>query len=235
MLTGRSLHMDLNRPRKISEILADAAAVYLSQPLLFGFLAGVVLVPYEVLLLLIENSKSGTAVGTGFVLVLVELAVVNPCIAALEVHALIKLADGEQPRLGEVFRAGLRVLPVVAAAQIIAAILIGLGLVFFIVPGLIIGIRLAVVAPSAAVERTNWPGALRRSFELTSRNAWRTLGLLIVTGVINQIPALIIGTGAHITAAVLGVVLAVIVQAYVTLTLNMLYFDLRARRTTVVR
>ncbi len=225
--------IDLGHPRTIFEIIRDAARLYASRPLLFVFLTGIVIVPYEVVVVLIESGRGDVTVGTVLVLLLVNLALIGPCIAALQIEAVLSLASGERPQLPTVLRKGLSVLPVVAAAEIVAGLSIALGLVFFIIPGVIIGLRLAVVAQAAAVEHTDWPGALRRSFQLTSRNAWRIFGLVAINGLINQIPAEITGTGAHLASTIIGIVLAVVVQAFVTLTINLLYFDLRARQIVV--
>jgi len=225
--------LDLGHPRTIFEIIRDGARLYASRPLLFIFLTAIVIVPYQVAVVLIESGPGNVKVGTALVLLLINLALVGPCIAALQIEAVLSLASGEHPNLPSVLKMGLTVLPVVAAAEIVAGLSIALGLVCFVIPGIVIGVRLAVVAQSAAVERTDWPGALRRSFQLTSRNAWRILGLLVINGLINEIPSEITGTGAHLGSTVVGIALAVLVQAFVTLTINLLYFDLRARQTAV--
>jgi hypothetical protein len=226
--------IDLGRQRTIAEIIRDALRLYASQPVLFMLLTGIVIVPYEVIVVLLERGREdGVSVGTAFLLVLVNLALIGPCIAALQVQAVLALADGARPQLGSVLRRGFAVLPVVAAAEIIAGICIAAGLVFFIIPGVIIGIRLAVVAQAAAVEHTDWPGALRRSAQLTHRNAWRVLGLLVIDGLVNELPSEVTGSGRHLATTITGIVLAVVLQAFVTLTINILYFDLRSRQSAV--
>jgi hypothetical protein len=225
--------IDLGRERAVAEIIRDALRLYASMPLLFIFLTGIVIVPYEVIVVLLEGGRGSPSVGTAFLLVLVNLALIGPCIAALQVQAVLALGGGERPALATVLRGGLAVLPVVAAAEIVTGICIAVGLVFLLIPGVIIGVRLAVVAQAAAVEHTDWPGALRRSFQLTSRNAWRVLGLLVVDGLVNELPSEVTGTGAHLATTIVGIALAVVLQAFVTLTINILFFDLRSRQTAV--
>jgi hypothetical protein len=145
-------------------------------------------------------------------------------------QALLILDDHSQPRIVDVIGRALKVLPVVAAAQIIAAICLVVGLFLLIVPGVFVWIRLAVVAPVAAAEDPDWPSALRRSVQLTAGNGRRTAGLLLLTILLGQIPAQVTGTGTHLAAATVGIALAVVIQAFVTLTINLLYFDLRARQ-----
>ena len=116
---------------------------------------------------------------TTVILLLVAFALVGPLVSALYVNALVAIGEGRGPSIADVARQGLRALPVVAAAQIVAGIGIGVGFVLFIVPGVILALRFAVVAQVAAIERTDWPGALRRSAVLTRGNYLRILALLL--------------------------------------------------------
>ncbi len=232
MARGSSTELDLKRPRPIIDILATALQLYGRQPLLFLLLAGIFVVPYEVIVVLLEHGKGSVTLGTELVLLLVQLALVDPCIAAVQVQALLDLGDGQQPRIGDAINRGLYVLPVVAAAEIIAGIGIAVGVLFFIIPGLILALRWAVVAQVAAVERTNWPTALRRSAELTRRNYWRIFAILVMVGIMNQIPADVTGTGKRLGATLIGVALAILAHSFGTLMTSLLYFDLRAREAT---
>jgi hypothetical protein len=226
--------LDLSGPRTIGQILGTGLRLYARLPLLFLLLAGILVVPYEVVVVLLEHGKGGLSLGTELVLLLVELALIDPCIAAVQVQAIIDLGEGRRPRITDVIRRGLTVLPVVAAAEIIAGIGIAIGVICFIIPGVLLAIRWAVVAQAAAVERTDWPGALRRSGELARRNNWRILGLLVIVGVLNELPADVTGTGNHLGATVVGIALAILVHSFGTLLMNLLYFDLRAREATAV-
>jgi hypothetical protein len=226
--------LDLNRPRSIGEILAMSLRLYGRLPLLFLFLAGIVVVPYEVVVVLLQHGKGGVAVGTELILALVELALIDPCIAAVQVQALLDLGDGRAPQIQDVIRRGLAVLPVVAAAEIIAGIGIAAGVLFFIIPGVILALRWAVVAQVAAVEHTDWPTALRRSAVLARRNYWRILAILATVGILNQIPGDVIGAGTRLGSTIVGVALAIVVHSFGTLMISLLYFDLRARESAPV-
>ncbi len=188
--------------------------------------------PYEVVVVLVEHGKGAIPVGTELVLMLVELALIDPSISAVQVQALLDLGNGQQPKVVDVIRRGLAVLPVVAAAEIIAGIGIAVGVLFFIIPGVILALRWAVVAQAAAVERTNWPTALRRSAQLARRNYWRIFAILVTVGILNEIPADVTGTGKHLAATLLGIALAILVHSFGTLMMSLLYFDLRAREAS---
>ena len=220
--------IDLDTPRTIGEIVRLTMGVYARRPLLFMFLAGVVIVPYEVAFLVVTASGTGVPVTVALLLALIELALVNPLIEALEMQVLIDLGSGATPRLGSVFGRALRALAVVAAAQIVVGLSVAVGFVLFLVPGIYIAVRLAVAAPVAAAEPTHWPGAIRRSVTLTRRNFWRVLGLLAIQGFIIYLVALIVGANS-VAAVIVGLILAVLAQSFTTLLVSVLYFDLRAR------
>lgn len=231
-MSDPSSQIDLSSPRTNGQILDAAFRTYARRPLLFMFLTAIVLIPYGVVVLLVAQSKH-VAAATELLLALAELALVNPVIAALQMQALLDLGEGRQPRLTDVVARGLRVLAVVAAADIIAGICELVGLFFFVIPGLFAAVRLAVAAPVAATEGITWPEAIRRSLELTQGNFWRVLGLLAIQAVLTYLVALILGAGSVAGVAV-GALLAVLAQSFCMLLINLLYFDLRARRTAPV-
>jgi hypothetical protein len=68
------------------------------------------------------------------------------------------------------------VLPVVAAAEIVANVGIVAGTYALAIPGIILSVRWSVVAQTAAVEHEGWLPALRRSWRLTSQSSTSTYG-----------------------------------------------------------
>jgi hypothetical protein len=224
--------LDLRSPRTVGQILDAAFRVYSRRPLLFISLAAIVLIPYGVATVLVAHAKHVPA-ATEFVIVLADLAVVNPFVSALQMQALMDLGSGNRPAVADVIRRGVRVLPVVAAADIVAGIIEFAGLLLFVIPGVFVAIRLAVVAPAAAAERISWPDALSRSAGLTRGNSWRVLGLLAIQGVLSYL-ALSIESASSIAVAIAGAALWIVAQSFCTLLINLLYFDLRARQVAPV-
>jgi hypothetical protein len=224
--------LDLSSPRTVGQILDTAFRVYSRRPLLFISLAAIVLIPYGVATVLVAHAKHVPA-ATDFVILLADLAVVNPFVSALQMQAVMDLGSGNRPAVSDVIRRGVRVLPVVAAADIVAGIIEFAGLLVFVIPGVFAAIRLAVVAPAAAAERISWPDALRRSAGLTRGNSWRVLGLLAIQGVLSYL-ALSIESASSIAVAIAGAALWVVAQSFCTLLINLLYFDLRARQVAPV-
>lgn len=195
--------------------------------MLFTFLAGIVVVPYEVVVLLVSHGKHVTTTAE-LLLTLANLALVNPCVAAMVMQALIDLGEARRPRIADVMHRGLMVLPVVAAAEIVAQLAEFAGFLL-VIPGVIVAVRLAVAAQVAATEKTDWPGAIRRSVLLTRRNFLRVLGLVAIQWLLTYLVALFIGHASAVVPTAVGLVLGVLSQSFCTLLISLLYFDLRAR------
>jgi hypothetical protein len=233
----------MSQPRTVADILVTALRLFVRYPLLFLALAIVVVVPYELLILGVTGAsplgQGNTSTSTAFLLALLDFALVGPLVSALQVHAVLDIGEGVRPKLLELLGRGLRVLPVVAAAEIIADIGIGIGLVLLVIPGIILALRFGVVAQVAAVERTDWPSALRRSGRLVAGNYLRVLGLLVVVALVNLLLADLVGQLAGKTATtpqvVLGIAIGVLTRTFQAIATAVLYFDLRARETALTR
>ena len=220
-------------------VIGAALKLYARHPLLFALLALMVVAPYELAVLAITHVPPlGTrheSPGTALTLGLLDVALVGPMVSALYVIAVMTVGESQQPRLLLVARRGLTALPVVAAAQIVAALGIAAGLFAFILPGIVLAVRWAVVAQTAAVERTDWMGALRRSLELTRGNSLHVFAVIFLAAGVDL--ALAAG-GAAVTGGakrardvVLGIAVVTVARSFAALTTAVLYFDLVARRT----
>jgi hypothetical protein len=230
---------EIERSRSVAQIIGEALDIYQRFPLLFLTLALGVIAPYELVVLAATGhgplaSSAHQNLGVTYLVELVDLALVGPLISALHMHAVVLISERSTPRLGDVALRGLRVLPVVAAAAIIAALGIGVGFLALIVPGVLLLLRWSVVAQVAAVENEGWQAALARSRELTRGHYRHILGLVVITALLGagiQAGASSIPVGAASGAAsvALGIASRTIISSFSALTLALLYFDLRAR------
>jgi hypothetical protein len=229
--------IQVQKPRSIGEIIGAALTLYGRYPVLFLVLAFAVTAPYELIVLAaLGTSPIGGRTGnpaTALTLVLVEVALVAPLISALYAHAVVAIGRGEQPGLLTVARRVAPVLPVVAAAEIAAAFGIGIGLLAFLIPGVVLLIRWAVVAQAAALEHPDWIGALRRSGELTRGHYLHVFGVLLLTTAINLglsgVAGAISGGRTRASDVILEIVIGTIIRSFTALTTAVLYFDLLAR------
>ncbi len=232
------------RPRSPGALITGAFALYQRYPALFATLAAAVIVPYDVVVLIASGagpySYAGLDTGPQLALSAIGWLLIGPLISALQVHAVAEARDGNDPEIRAVAIAGLRVLPVVVAATIMSGLGIALGFLAFIVPGVILFLRWAVVAQVAAIEGVDWPSALRGSRGLTAGNYGHVFFFMILVGVIVAAPGSLaaFGFGSEHTSAAsfaVGLVIHVFATSFGALATALLYYDLISRRGGAVQ
>jgi hypothetical protein len=207
--------------------------------LLFAVLALGVVAPYELIVLAATGAtpfgQGSESLSAFLVLALIDSAIVGPLISALYVHAVRRIGAGERPTIGQVALQGVRVLPTVAAAEIIASLGIAAGFLALVIPGVFVLVRWAVVAQAAAIDNENWVEALKRSWSLTRGNWLHVFGLLFLTGLsVAVLRGLgLSATGTHITAitVAVGILIDTLARSFVALSTAVLFFDLVARKS----
>jgi len=115
--------------------------------------------------------------------------------------------------------------------QILVAIIVTIGLIFLIIPGIILALVLAVSLPALLVENIGVFDSMSRSAELTKHNRMRILGvglllILIVFGI-----AILVGLLAAVTpilGAIVGLILGVLLYPYISMLTAVLYYRLVA-------
>lgn len=228
----------MTAPRSARQLVRAALELYRRYPLLFLVLAAGVIVPYEVIVLVATGAgpfaQGSLSFGASSLLTLIGLVLIGPLVSALHVHAVSEVLERREPRLASVARRGLRVLPVVAAAEIIAWLGIALGFLAFVAPGIILMLRWYVVAQVAAIEHDGWLPALRRSRQLTASHYRHLIVFAIYVTLITSVPTLLVGFAfGHQTTTVasflVGVALQVVTWSLSALAAALMYFDLRSR------
>jgi uncharacterized membrane protein len=134
-------------------------------------------------------------------------------------------------------------------ASLLMAVVIGLGLLLIVFPGVILAVGLAVAIPAVVIESgQSASGALSRSWELTRGSRWRIFGLGITLFVLLYIPVVAIGGvmamlipsgatagfGATSTATIVALAIGGVVQLFIYplfyCVLTVTYYDLRVRK-----
>jgi hypothetical protein len=229
---------EIERPRSAWELVGATLALYQRFPWLFLTFAAVVVVPYELIVLAVTGvgplAQGSLGFGPSMLLNLIDLALIQPLISALHVHAVKDVRDGTRPELRSVTRRSLRVLPVVSAALVMSFLGATVGLVALIVPGILLFLRWSVAAPAAALEDEGWTTALKRSAGLTDGNYQHVFGLFLLVYLIGSVPsfALVKAFGHTDTTAasfLADTALQVIIRSFTALATALLYFDLKAR------
>ncbi len=101
-----------------------------------------------------------------------------------------ELFERTKPKLGALFVAGL-----------LSMIIVMVGIIFLVIPGIIMAILLSLVAVVVMLENTSGSGAISRSIDLVKSNFWSMLGLLVCAFLITAIFQAIVG---GIFGAILG-------------------------------
>jgi hypothetical protein len=205
-------------------------------------LAAGVVAPYDVAVLAAGNRGPFGGTGHSFDLFTAvngaHLLVIIPLIAAFHARAVVVISEGHRPDLPRVAAYGLRVLPVVIAAQVVSWVGIGLAAIFLVIPGILLGLRWCVVALAVAIENEGLFGAMGRSGRLAAGHYWHIFALTIaVEGIVIAaafgVHAIPVGGNSSAAMVALEVAVQVAVACYVALTLTVLYFDLCARYSNI--
>ena len=118
------------------------------------------------------------------------------------------------------------------AASIITGILIVLGFIAFIVPGLIIALMFSLIYPAIMLEGTGVLGSLSRSRVLVSNRWQKTFGLLFLLGIIvaifNGVFVLIASPFGVVSPLISGILTALITPIF-PIAITLYYYSMKAR------
>ena len=138
------------------------------------------------------------------------------------------------PRLEQSYRFGFARLGPILVVSILVGLATLLGLIVFIIPGIYIGVRLAVSIQALVVEGKRGTQAMRRSWDLVGGHWWHAaLTLLVgalITGVVNAVITAPFSAGAWLIQGVAAAVATTVTLPYGALVGVLLYLDLRARK-----
>jgi hypothetical protein len=137
-----------------------------------------------------------------------------------------------QANLQESFNYTLARLLSLLVASIITGILIVLGFIAFIVPGVILALMFSLVYPAIMLEGTGALGSLSRSRELVSNRWLKTFGLMILLGIIVAIVNGVFGLIAApfgIVSPLISGILTALITPIVAIALTLYYYSMKAR------
>jgi hypothetical protein len=190
-----------------------------------------------------EGEEAEFLIGQG---VIALLSVVSVLLAtAVCFKAVADAYLGVEPDWRRSLRFAVRRLGGLVGVTVIGGLLVALGTVALIVPGIWLFVSYSVAVPALLLERIGPWKALRRSFRLVRGRWWPTAGVLVVgylligiigalaTAVIMLVPALVAEDNTLVGAfgaVVGGTVGSVLTTPYSAAVVALLYFDLRVRK-----
>jgi hypothetical protein len=242
----------LPRPMGIGAILGTAVQFYRRHWQTLLAIAAVVVVPVTLLQYLIGDwvhSQGEVTVSTGDGSVVTAptwTAAVGGLLAALAgilmfsvltgaiTRAVAAEVAGEDPGVEQSYRFGFHRLGSVLLVSILVGLATIAGLIVLIIPGIYIGVRLAVSTEALVVENRRGTQALARSWALVGGHWWHAFATLLVagllTGVVNSLITAPFSGAGWVAQAIAAAVATVITLPYGVLVGVLLYLDLRARK-----
>jgi hypothetical protein len=115
---------------------------------------------------------------------------------------------------------------------LLIALVVGVGFILLIIPGIIFLVFLAVAVPAFIVERLGVTGSMSRSWGLVRGQWWFTLLVIVVTALLTGVVSGIltaIGRGNFFLYWIMSSIAQIITAPFTALVLVLLYFDLRVR------
>jgi multisubunit Na+/H+ antiporter MnhC subunit len=243
-LTG----IDLTRRRELGELVEDTWRLYTSNLGLFLPIVIVIVVPLDLLVLgvgwgeLWHHYDSSPPAGEGLTAVGLRFGVFQPLVTAAHIAAVMALGRGERPTPWWSVTRGLERWGAVLAVIVLSAIVIGLGFVALLIPGIYLVVALYFAAQAVVAEDRSPVDALRRSRELVRDQWWRVFGIGIVFSVMIGVVGGIATFGLRFAAdaadsqalELLGSMVAdVFTIGFTALAATLVFFDLRVRQEGV--
>jgi hypothetical protein len=239
----------LPRRMGIGEILSIAFQLYQRYWRTLLAIAAVVVVPLTLLQYLLSDlvrtegqaTRNGVAVETatwsvgiaGLVAALAAVVMFLVLTGAIT-RAVAAEVAGEDPSVEQSYHFGFHRLGSVMLVSVLVGLATVAGLILFVIPGIYIGVRLAVSVEALVVEDRRGTQAMGRSWELVGGHWWHAFGALVVagllTGLVNAVITVPFGNTGWLVQAIASAVATVITLPYGVLVGVLLYLDLRARK-----
>jgi hypothetical protein len=236
----------------IGEILSTAFQLYRRHWRTLLAIAAVVVVPFTLLQYLFgdllrargEVTSNGVvietetwAAGAAALVAALAAAVMFLVLTGAITRAVAAEVAGEDPGVEQSYRFGFHRFWSVLLVSVLVGLAIVGGLILLIIPGIYIGVRLAVSIEALVVEGRRGTQAMGRSWELVGGHWWHAFGTLVVggllTGVVNAVITAPFGNTGWFVQAVAAAVATVVTMPYGVLVGVLLYLDLRARKESL--
>jgi hypothetical protein len=242
----------LPRPMGVGEILSAAFRLYQRHWRTLVAIAAVVVVPLTLLQYLLGNqvrsqsqvTNNGVVVSTpswavgisGLVAALAGLLMYLVLTGAIT-RAVAAEVAGEDPGLEQSYRFGFHRLGSVLLVSVLVGLATLAGLILLVIPGIYIGVRLAVSVEALVVVGRRGAQAMGRSWELVGGHWWHAFATLLVaallTGLVNTLITSPFGATSWVAQGVVAAVATTITLPYGALVGVLLYLDLRARKESL--
>ena len=226
-----------------SQLILIVAVVVAPLSLVSAVFSGVVFAPERVRVTntggVVVFDYAGRGLGV-FLLVGAIGALIAFLISAVLQAAILRAAAqatiGDSVDVEASYRYGLKRLWSVILVSILVGLVVAIGFILLVIPGIIFLVFLSVSIPVLIVEGRRGRGAMGRSWNLVKGNFWHAFGVIVVAALIVGIISGIIGAiGGHNWAVrwIFTAIAQILTVPFASLVSVLLYLDLRARSETL--
>jgi hypothetical protein len=149
-------------------------------------------------------------------------------------RAIAAEVAGQDPGIEQSYRFGFARLGPILVVSILVGLATLLSLIVLIIPGIYIGVRLAVSTQALVVEGKQGTQAMRRSWKLVGGHWWHAAFTVLLAGLLTEVVNAVItapfSAGAWFAQAVVAAVATTVTLPFGALVGVLLYLDLRARK-----
>jgi hypothetical protein len=251
------------QPLRPGEILATALELYRRSWWTLLAIAAVSTVPLTVVLnlheqchpggscqllvfsrvLLVTPSSWPAGAASGVLLVIIGQSAVS-LVAGTILSAVATELAGAAPSFRQSFRFGLARFGSLLLVSTLVCLAMVAGFIVLVIPGIYIGVQLAVSLPVLVVEGRRGSHALSRSWSLVSGQWWHSFGTIVLAWLLLGIVSTVIrgivhsataglGAGGWLVQALPAAVATMLLLPYGAAVLVLLYLDRRARKETL--
>ncbi len=177
--------------------MGQAIALYRARFLLYLGLIAIPVVPVGIAIVILAAAAPDPGTATNQVTgidVAAEFLLVMPLAQAMVAFAASAQIAGRKVTLPEVLRTVLPWFGVLVGTVVLSSLLMLVGLIAFVIPGLVMAIWFQFVGQVVILEHVTFMGALRRCRELVRGSWWRTLGYVLAIGIVDGIAGVLVST-----------------------------------------
>lgn len=164
------------------------------------------------------------------------LGIVSLIVSAITSGTVVKcvsdVLEKGTTNLQEGFSFALSKLPSLIGASLLTSILIGIGMLLLLVPGIILAIMFSLTIPAIIIEQVGAFESLGRSRRLVNNRWGETFVLLLLLGIIFLVVSFIatlVATPFGPFSTIVGVLIASFVSPILPIGTTLLYYSMRAR------
>lgn len=175
---------------QVGSVIGRGVSVFLRNIVAFVLVTIVIFIVPIVLTVFVFGSLGSGLAG---ILTMLVWFIAYFWLSAALVYGVVSDLRGNKASVGQILSGALSVLIPVLFVSIVVGLLVAVGTIALIIPGIILYVMFWVAVPAAVVERTGVGDSMKRSLELTKGYRWQIFFVMVIWLVISIIVQLIVG------------------------------------------